>query len=506
MRKQTTVITLIIALFLLSPTLLVAGANETPGVNGRPHKFGCFMANTFEFGRGDLAIFRKYVVNDQHYAFGARYEDTALDASFGGGGIMNFVNFCKSGKLDVMLVTAHGDDLPSTLVEMYAPTPAGETARNAAFDSYDLLPGTIITVDYPGWAFTIEATQNFYGAYLFTPQAFAWWATCWSSRFNMTGVGEARVYLGYDHIVWSSKCYCDEERILRRMDGQEGQLNRPLLKAAAGINGVCPPGGANLVIQGKQNTVLSPSVLDHEPKGAVCTPTPGFLKFDTTMDTSVDPRNAVKAYGDGYLTSHAWASDDKLTFTVIPTSIPALILYSGEEYYCRSKANHARLDGNTLPPVNAKGPNRDDYLWTTYCPATPPSKPSTPSTPAPPSAPSTPGTSTPVSTPISNGSGTTTTVTVTLTDQKGWCTQDPVVLTMAPDEVQMVFWTFDIPANAVAGELDLYTVEVASDGGETPFFAYGQLAVDSVIRARLIGNRYLKPGYINELELLVENA
>ena len=95
MRKQTTVITLIVALLLLSPTLLLAGANETPGERGKPHKFGIFMANTHEFGSGDLAIFKKYVRTDQHYTMGVHFEDRIKDASIGGGGVMNFLNFCS---------------------------------------------------------------------------------------------------------------------------------------------------------------------------------------------------------------------------------------------------------------------------------------------------------------------------------------------------------------------------------------------------------------------------
>ncbi len=382
--NKRTVLTTLTTLLLLFPGILRAGLNETPGEGGKPHKFGSFIANSYEFGNDELALFHKYVVEHQHYAMGPRYEDDTRDTSSGGGGIWNFFEFCSDNNCDVMFLSSHGGDTPRTMVVSYEHTDAGHNARNAEYNTYKAIfePGTIAAYNSDN-DYSIQVYQSFYTNYFMTPQALAWWSTCYSGKLSMTGIAEARAYLGYDNAVKCSKCECDEENVLSKMDGQHGQQYRPLEKAYAGANGICPPGGANLVVQGKLNTVLSPSVILHAPTGPVCSSTPGFLKFDTTMDTSVDPTQAIDVVGNAYLTNQAWAGDDKLTFTVVPTSLPALIFYYGEEDYCRSKANHARLDGNTMPAYeNAKGPNRDDYVWNTYCPASTPSQVRSTSTPS----------------------------------------------------------------------------------------------------------------------------
>ncbi len=507
MKKRTIPTTLIAVLLLLAPTLLWAGANETPGEGGKPHKFGSFMANSFEFGTDELAIFHKYVVGHQHYAMGPHYEDNKRDTSFGGGGLWNFFEFISDNNCDVMFMSSHGGKTPRTMIVSYEHTTAGYNAREAEYDYYKNIfpPGTIAAYNSKN-DYSIQVYQPFYTNYFMTPQAMAWWSTCYSAKLSMTGVAEARAYLGYDKAVYCSKCECDEKNVLLRMDGQQGQQFRPLQKASEGINSICPPGGARLIVRGKLNTVLSPSVVDHAPTMPVCSSTPGFLKFDTTMDTSVDPAQAIVVVGAAFLTNQAWAGDDKLTFTVNPTTLPALIFYYGEENFCRSKANHARLDGNTNPiGSNAKGPNRDNYVWNTYCPSTPPSQPSTPSTPASPCTPSTPGSTTRVPFSVSNGTGTTTTVTVTVTDNKGWCTPGSKTTTLAPDGVDVIYYDFEIPVDAVAGDVDPYTVEVTSDSGFPPFTTSGQVVVDGALTATLIGNHRVKPGYQNQLEMKLEN-
>lgn len=352
----------------------MAGANETPGADHKPHRFSAFSPCQWEFGQQDINIFQAWVVAHQHYTQGAVYADATNDASTGGAGIDNFFTFCTNKAADVMLVASHGWNQPSTGIAQFPPTPEGLAARDSIFNYWNgiFAAGSInkhtwLRPNGTVRSYHIRATQTFYTTYFQTPRALAWWATCWSSFLGMTGVAEARCFLGYDNVVASTKCYCDETKVLRRMDGQEGQDKRPLQAAAAGINGFCPPGGARLHTQGRLNTTLSPSVTGHAPIGIVCAQTHGFVTFDTSLETRVNPASVVQAFGDGYLTNHTWVGDDRIEFDVIPTDPCPQIFYDVFESRARSNADRARLDGNTNPQVNARGPNRDDYVWLTHC-------------------------------------------------------------------------------------------------------------------------------------------
>ncbi|MDP6668677.1 MAG: FlgD immunoglobulin-like domain containing protein [Candidatus Krumholzibacteria bacterium] len=439
------------ALLLLTVVLLagnmgeaLAGANETPGRGFKPHCFGSYSTNLFEFGGTDIGIFKTYVTGLQHYAQGAAYSDATLDLTSGGAGISNFFTFCTDKKHDVMLVTAHGINAPATLIEQYIKTPAGLAARDSVFTYWNgiLAAGSIQKGNWAGY-YSIDATQAFYTNYFQTPQAFAWWATCWSSLLSMTASTEARCYLGYNQVVASSKCYCDERDILKKMNGFSGQALRPLGPAYAGINGRCTPGGANLIAQGKLNTTLSPSVTGNAPQHIVCEFTPGFVSFDTSLDVTRPPSSVVVASGDGLLINHQWIGDDFIIFDVLPLVPTPFIVYNVIENMARSKANIARLDGNTDPPVNALGPNRDDYVWYTFCPSGVPSlNVLDPICVVPVIS----GDSVTVVTPVGNNSlDQNLTVTMTLEDELGWYNGGPLVLNIPAGEALIPEWELYVP-------------------------------------------------------------
>lgn len=367
---------LLTVVLLVSPAPARAGANETPGESYQPKRFGAFSANLWEFGANEIPIFQRIVVGSQHYRQGAIYTDVDHDYSSGGGGIWNFFTFCTDRRHDVMFVTSHGFSDPTTLVEAYPWDARGRATRDSVLTYYNGIfgPGRVVARNIRGNFYGLAVTQAFYTAYFQTPQAFAWWSTCWSSLLSMTGTAEARVFLGYDDLAGVGKCICDENTVLNRMDGQEGQVKRPVGVAMAGINADCPPSAANpgrLILQGKGNTVLSPSVTQHAPTGIVCVQTPGFVRFDCTLDRSVNPASVVVGRGDGILVNHQWAGDDMVTFEVVPIRPCPTILYDVIESQARSFANRSRLDGNTRPAVNARGPNHDDYIWSTWCPCWP---------------------------------------------------------------------------------------------------------------------------------------
>jgi hypothetical protein len=490
-------------LILLLPASAWSGANETPGQNYRPHTFSSYSTNTWEFGLTDVGIFQGIVVGSQHYTQGASYQDNANDLSSGGAGIWNFFTFCTNRAADVMLVTSHGWNNPTTTVEMYPWTAAGLAARDSVFNYYNTIfaAGSIIKREWAGKTHAIDVTQTFYTTYFQTPQAFCWWATCWSSGLSMTGAAEARCYLGYDQVVASTKCYCDERRILQRMDGQEGQGLRPLGAALANINGLCPPGGARLQSQGKLNTVLSPSVLAMAPLGIVCGPTGGFVHFDCTMDRTVAPASVVIAYGDGYLTNHQWAGDDRVTFDVIPITPCPTILYDVKEAAARSFADRARLDGNTNPAVNALGPNQDDFIWLTFCPycfipVTTPDPTTVPDDAGP-------GVKTQAVIAVSNSTDNPVTVVVEVADNLGWGVTPPQAMTLPPRDGGWVVFDINVPLTALPGTIDPFTVTITGDG--PPVYSYGQVVVGGRLAAHLESSSIVKAGQSNRLDVMVEN-
>ena len=468
-RKSTLNALLAILLLAAAAPGILAGANETPGESYKPHRYGYFSANLWEFGTPELAKFNKYVVGDQHYTQGAAYSDATNDLTTGGAGIWNYFKFCSDRRHDVMFMTSHGWNTPTTSIEQYPPTAAGLAARDSVYTYYSAIFGAE-KLFKRNWirgngtvrSYHLDVTQAFYTAYFQTPQAFAWWSTCWSSLMSMTGATEARAYVGYDNVVAVSKCLCDEEKILSRMDGQEGQAKRPLAAASAGINGFCPPGGARLQTAGKLNTTLSPSVTGNAPTGIVCAPTPGHVSFDTSMDTTVPPATVVVAYGGGVLINHAWAGDDRITFDVIPIVPWPVIFYDVIESKARSKADRARLDGNTSPVVNAKGPNRDDYVWVTVCPYNGP--PWTPHVPSSNPVPVIPGDDRPITTALASNTPEPKTITCTLTDALGWYTGEERVVTIAGEGAHaLVIWDIDVPAGILPGTTNVVTM-TATDG------------------------------------------
>jgi hypothetical protein len=118
-------------LVALLSTTAWPGINETPGQNYRPHRFGYFSPNLWEFGGVDIGIFQHIVVGSQHYTQGAGYEDDTHDLSPGGAGVWNFFTFCTNRAHDVMLVTSHGWNDPTTSIEMYPWTARGRAVRDS---------------------------------------------------------------------------------------------------------------------------------------------------------------------------------------------------------------------------------------------------------------------------------------------------------------------------------------------------------------------------------------
>ncbi|MBN2136105.1 MAG: T9SS type A sorting domain-containing protein [Acidobacteria bacterium] len=352
------------------------GQNETPGQNSRPKTFaGCDLAR-WDFSGAEEEVWRKYVVGHQHYRLGTIFVDAAKDCSEGGAGIWKFFQFISANAYDVMWISSHGLSAPKLVVVYLDTTAACRTARDSLYNRYNTtFPGCLDKVRFTSKRYGIVVNQKFFKNYLMTPDAFLWGSFCHSSKFTMTGTAEARDYVANTNAVYVSNSVADQEYVLNRMDGQQGQDKRPLQVAIQGYANGSPvkPRNSNLVRFGPGNTVLSPSVLVNLPIGIVCDRTPGYVKFDCIMETKMPPDIVIRATGGGHLENQTWAGNDKIEYEVVPDVPPPFtIKYTVNSIYAVSRDNWSDLDGNLNPAgSNARGPNWDNFVWYTYCPITP---------------------------------------------------------------------------------------------------------------------------------------
>lgn len=494
---------------LFSP--VVGGDNETPGESRRPHSFASYSANLWEFGTKSLATWNKYVVQDQHYDVVGSFHDTVLDLDPGTAGIAGFTTFCTWGQADVMYLTAHGISEPflvGTVIQQFPNTAAGMAARDATLAAWeeDYPNGEFGAMDFSD-GYGIIATRNYYSMHFRAPQALAWWSTCYSFDIGgMIGPGKARDYLGYSGWISVDKSENDEDYVLRRMDGKEGQLIRPLKKAIEGVNAGSGSDG-QLNRRGPGNTVLSPSVLlVSPPDGSIfCEDDVGFVQFDCTMDTSISPDIVVVASGYVALEDHQWLGDDRIIFWVNVIEPTGVATYDVIEFFAKSEANNARLDGNQDPAgKNAEGPNRDDYIWHTYCLGGP-SPPVSPQQPTPPPWPHpAPGGGSTLTLPLVNNTDSTKTVEVRLLDDDGWLSSpDSVEVEVPAESIATVPFEFEIPPDVEPGDSDLFDLEVETDGDI--FYGTGSIVVGDHVIAWFAEPLALGAGMSSHVDLFLQN-
>jgi len=205
-------------------------------------------------------------------------------------------------------------------------------------------------------------------------------------------------------------------------------------------------------------------VLSEAPHGTVCTTTPGFIQFDTELDMSVDPAQAVVALSDANLTNHRWTADDRIDFLVVPTVPVPQIAYCARQAMLMSEANRSHLDGNTDPAgVSGRGPNEDNYLWYTGCP--PASPPVRAGYPAAPRSETRPGRTTAVPVTVTNSGSTPVTVTSAGNDQRGWMNGAPGTVTVAPGGIGEVYHNLTVPGGVLPGTADTIQVQVTTPYG-----------------------------------------
>ena len=182
----------------------------------------------------------------------------------------------------------------------------------------------------------------------------------------------ARELFGYEGTVQCIALLVDTGLLWGRLHGKrnEGECRWAAVAYACG--------GYDALFKHKPgrplDTVLSPAVAEHEPpKGksfVVPTSTPGYVRFDTKMDTTVDPTTVMSVEGCvSDIVEEEWASPFILTFTLILKFYgdATLTVHQDKARAGRDFKNY--LDGNTVQRAGTDhvGPNRDDFKWTVKC-------------------------------------------------------------------------------------------------------------------------------------------
>ena len=265
--------------------------------------------------------------------------------------------------LGTLLITTHGSGTGLS-IQPYRKNPAGLAARDAAFDALLQANGGPYAADelYKSNnedAYAIGVTGTFIRNYGRLTQGLVWIAACNGGGNAADFVAaNARVALG------NSACFTPEQdaarvnTFFRRMDGQEGQARRPVSKARTGI--------ASLTISGNRATTLAPSVIRVD---APCPIKAGDI-VTYTLDTECEMGIVPNIVGIGCTIEHeVWINKTTLQGTCTRPPSPGVFFYALRLVWDRtySDANVARLDGNTIPAVNARGRAHDDYVSTYSC-------------------------------------------------------------------------------------------------------------------------------------------
>lgn len=260
----------------------------------------------------------------------------------------------------------HADDATAMAAAQARLTQYG----NAAWDIAGADREIEIIRKRPGWwliAMFDRAITN-RGAGLANDKPLVYIATCHGSAMGPAYVGRgARAWVGDVGCAVVNASATRVETFFKRMNGQEGQLKRPVSAARA-----APPDVMmGLAAGGQLNTTLAPSVL------SIVAPCPikngDFVTF--TMDTTCEMGNLPDIVGfNCTIQNEVWLNTTTLRGTCTAPAAPGanrfVVTLTWQNTY--SDNNTARLDGNTNPTGrNARGPAHDDFRARYLCTGAP---------------------------------------------------------------------------------------------------------------------------------------
>ena len=374
-RSYKLFISFIIIAGLGSLSSVSMAANRTPGDDkGSDH-------TAYYFGPYDWSGFNKLPAYQMHVCSGGG-KGQQYAASFYQEGVTPNTNstVCtiatfydivhnNNASLATLLIDTHGASGVMS-IESFAKTPAGRAARDVRYTAYINGNGTgipALTTSEIGAGSTHDShCIMIYSAFITNraniPDSLVYNSSCSGASVNGAWVGAgSRVSLGYSGTVYSSVARAGVKTFFSRMDGQDGIAKRPVSKARQGV--------AQLAASGNEATTLAPAVLQVD---APCPISVGD-KVTYTLDTECEQNLPGDIVGQSCtIENEIW-----LTKTTLQGTCTAVV-GDGSFYNLTLKWlavfsdwNTARLDGNTVPPVNAKGKAHDDhktwYLCPVYC-------------------------------------------------------------------------------------------------------------------------------------------
>lgn len=260
----------------------------------------------------------------------------------------------------VWFISSHGGPL-GLAIAAYEKTPAGETQRNADYDSWvsEGFGDCIYKAGSEhGWHISFYA--NCIGDEYQDVGGEVYNASCYGALYQDIAWFNAAVNEGYTD---TTSLYDVEAQLFWEMkNGEHGREWRLSGKACEGVDSLKYYGDSTMVLTPTVSEICPPSGTDIN--GIV----DGYVEFDCAMDTDVDASGIVSAYSSGWgsgvgmlQTRNAeWESDTRIAYEISSIRIgdgvgvaiqPSAATPSGQQ-----------LDGNQDPfGSDGRGPNRDAY-------------------------------------------------------------------------------------------------------------------------------------------------
>ena len=346
------------------PSRAPGGPNEVPG-DGTGADHTAFIFAPYYTGEngaikaGEKDYLKNVGIGGQQYS---PFVINSVNCS-----VLSFYNLIhnNSDKFGTLLITSSGRD--GTIgVESFAT----KVARDDKWDLYvsntvagwPHLDNTLLKKDRTGFVFEIHVTDKFVRTYGKDGMdgALVFVATPFGETMNAAFIAAgARVSVG--HKNGTNPQHPNSIKKVREtfeaMNGQAGIGKRPIGQAIAGLN---------LALAGNGATTLAPAIKDYTGPCPLLVGSPVTWEFDTKCDVSEIP--LVTSPDATFVVPGTWdASGTKFTAVCATVASPFNYMVTLKWNNAKGKLNDSRLDGNTKPKVNAKGPAHDDYKERIQC-------------------------------------------------------------------------------------------------------------------------------------------
>lgn len=339
-------------LFLNLPLFIYAQTNQTPGgrktVIFQPVLWNVLDHGNFCVTTSDNQDYDKEEYNEVHEPSPSPVNCKLSD----------FLTEMDSTDIGIVRIETHSS--PNGFdIEVYENSTAGQDARDLAYNNY--LSDPNINASDIGWSnasygFTIFITPTGISHFCSNlGESIVYINGCYSASFNTSW--NSVTAIGYNDTISG---YAGEDIFFQRMDGSlDNGESRSISDAKSGI--------PNLIVDGNEDVVLSPIVIDHQPEnyGLIEEGYSGFIEFDCSMDQSISADEVITSstrYCE--LNNVNWINNHRIEFQIVNITESLLVELTVHSDKSLSLHNSSQLDGNTNPiDTNGIGPNRDDYIF-----------------------------------------------------------------------------------------------------------------------------------------------